>query len=187
MIADEHLLATFNKHYNIPSLVSQVEAQGIQIMVSMGKNWLFWPICPICPICPWCLFGIITHYLFYFCSLQWLEINCGWAISSTSPILGNEKALVLETSQQRKLRMTVCQIKDISLPAPRRKPLKFQICEKLQNHRLKHSYLVKKLMIWFVIVIMTLINIQTPVQNWNQSEFYFKIKTFNFGYKIYIT
>ena len=82
------------------------------------------------------------------------------------------------------------QIKDLSLPATRRKPLKCQICEKLhvkfQNHRLKHSYLVRKLMIWFVIVIMTLINIQTPVQNWNPSEIYFKIKTFNFGYKIYI-
>ena len=37
MIADEHLLVTFNKHYNIPSFVSQVEAQGIQIMVSMTK------------------------------------------------------------------------------------------------------------------------------------------------------
>ena len=75
-------------------------------------------------------------------------------------------------------------------PSTTKKTHKCQICEKLhvkfQNHRLKHSYLVKKLMIWFVIVIMTLINIQTPVQNWNQSEFYFKIKTFNFGYKIYI-
>ena len=77
------------------------------------------------------------------------------------------------------MKMTVCQIKDLSLPAPPRKPLKCQICEKL-------CYLAKKLMIWFVIVIMTLINIQTPVQNWNQSEFYFKIKTFKFGYKINI-
>ena len=37
MIADEHLLVTFNKHYKIPIFVSQVEAHGIQIMVSMTK------------------------------------------------------------------------------------------------------------------------------------------------------
>ena len=45
-------------------------------------------------------------------------------------------------------------------PSTTNKTHKCQICEKLhvkfQNHRLKHNYLVKKLMIWFVIVIMTL-------------------------------
>ena len=35
--------------------------------------------------------------------------------------------------------MTVCQIKDISLPAPRRKPLKCQICEKLPVNLKKKS------------------------------------------------
>ena len=136
-------------------------------------------------------FVLDVYYLFYFyfCSVQWLELYCGCTISSTSPIFGNEKALVLETSQQRNLRMTVCQIKYLP-PSTTKKTPKFKICKKLQvkfqNHRLKHSYFVKKLIIWFVIVIMTLINIQMPVQNWNQSEFYPKIKAFNFGYKIYI-
>ena len=92
-------------NYKILQLtVSRSWTHKFQIMVSMAKLHIQWPKCP------WCLFGIITHYLFYFCSLQWLELNCGWA-----PIIfWNEKALVLETSQQRKLRMTVDQIKDIS-------------------------------------------------------------------------
>ena len=46
MIADEHLLVTFNKHYNIPSFVSQVEAQGIQIMVYMTKMDCSGPFVP---------------------------------------------------------------------------------------------------------------------------------------------
>ena len=74
MIADEHLLVTFNKHYNISSFVSQVEAHGIQIMVSMTKMDCSGPFVPFVLMFIWDNNKLFVLFLQLTIAI---ELNCG--------------------------------------------------------------------------------------------------------------
>ena len=148
-------------HYNIPSFVSEVEAQGIQIMVSMAKMDCSGPFVPDLSL----MFIWDNNTLF----VLFLQLTMARTKLRLSSYIRKRKGIGVRNIPAKKIKNDSLSNKIYLPPSTTKKTHKCQICEKLhvkfQNHRLKHSYLVKKLMIWFVIVIMTLINIQTPVQN----------------------
>ena len=94
-------------HYNIPSFVSAVEAQGIQIMVSMAK---------------WTVLAHLSHL-----SLMFIWDNNTLFVLFFQLTMARTKLRLSSYIRKRKgigvRNIPVCQIIDISLQAPRRKPI----------------------------------------------------------------